>query len=238
MIIITCDDDKKFVYDFSNLLKTICSDKDIIVSTNSGAELLNLFEKRAYKIDIVFLDIEMNGLDGLLLTKIIKDLSPTTIIILVTNYENYALDGYKARAFNYLLKPINQKTLKDALDEASKLIVDDNYFSIDIKKEITFLNYKDIIYIESFNRKIIYYTRSSKYETSERFSDVVNKFEPNGFYKTHKSFIVNLNYVDKVDKQNKELVLITGFTIPVGGRNIKNLIIKLIEARKCYDNFS
>ncbi len=238
MIIITCDDDKKFVKDFSKQLKEICSNNDIVLSAKNGYELLELFEKQNYRIDLVFLDIEMQGLNGISLTKTIRDISPTTIVILVTNYEHYALDGYKARAFNYLLKPVKIELLKSALQEATKLIKTDDYFAIEIKKETIFLSFKDILYIESYSRKILYYTQNSIYETNEKFSDVVKAFESKDFYKVHKSYLVNLNYVDKVDKSNKEIDLLNGFKIPIGNRNIKDLIIKLIEVRKCYDNFS
>ncbi len=233
MRILICDDEEIIVNTVENMLKNICYKKDTILKATSGAELLDLFYKSTYLINLILLDIKMEGLNGIELTKLIKEHSPRTIVILITRYENFALDGYKARAFNFLLKPINEEKLKVAVEESKQLIVEDDYFIVRLKKETTFLSVKDIFYIESYNRKIIYYTQNNSYETNEKFRNVIEKFESKGFCKAHKSYLVNLNYVDKVDKKSREVIICNQFKVPIGSRNIKNFVDKLVEVRRC-----
>lgn len=175
----------------------------------SGEELLS--SDKIY--DIVFLDIEMNELNGIQTTKELNTRNRNTIIFIVTAYQKYLDEAMDLNVFRYIDKPIQAKRLYNGLDKAIDLINN---------KEITFktrndgivtIHKNDIIYVE-VKRKIVYVnTIEKQYIAREKMDFFKENLTASYFAIPHISYVINFNFVkkfqrDKVQLKNNQIVSI------------------------------
>lgn len=176
---------------------------------SSGEELLS-----SDKIfDIVFLDIEMNELNGIQTTKELNTRNKNTIIFIVTAYQKYLDDAMDLNVFRYIDKPIQAKRLYNGLDKAIDLI---NHNEITFKTRndgIVTIHKNDIIYVE-VKRKIVYVnTIEKQYIAREKMDFFKENLTASYFAIPHISYVINFNFVkkfqrDKVQLKNNQIVSI------------------------------
>ncbi|MHB9941752.1 DNA-binding response regulator [Clostridium sporogenes] len=150
--------------------------------------------------DIYFLDIKMDNLTGLEVAKKIRLINKEAIIIFITGLKDYVFDAFDVNAFHYILKPIDENKLKDVLYSA--LLQFDKKDEFIIAKTIsqaTKIFLKDIMYIESQHRKLRIHTKNNIIEYYHKISDIEKELYGCSFFRCHKSYIVNLKYVESYD---------------------------------------
>lgn len=150
--------------------------------------------------DIYFLDIKMDKLTGLEVAKKIRLINKEAIIIFITGIKDYVFDAFDVNAFHYILKPIDENKLKDVLYSA--LLQFDKKDEFIIAKTIsqaTKIFLKDIMYIESQHRKLRIHTKNNIIEYYHKISDIEKELYGCNFFRCHKSYIVNLKYVESYD---------------------------------------
>lgn len=113
MNVLIADDERMVRIGMEKEVRKVFPDAGIFVATNGG-EAIEIFSK--VDISLVFLDIEMPGMNGLEVAKRIKDVAPTVNIIMTTAYPNYAVKAYKMHIGGYLLKPVDAEDIKEELD--------------------------------------------------------------------------------------------------------------------------
>ena len=113
MKILVADDHRLIVEDIADELKELFPDASII-GTNQPNEIIPLEEKHHF--DVIFIDIDLDQLNGIDIAEKILEKKPRTNIIYVTSYEKYALDSYRTRASAFLMKPVNAERLKYAME--------------------------------------------------------------------------------------------------------------------------
>ncbi len=170
------------------------------VSTFQSAEAF-LFEYDEDKsFDILLLDVEMENISGIdLAKKIRKDNARVEIIFITSHFEFYG-EGYEVDALHYLIKPVSQEKLENVLDKAvSKLQTEPPSVVITCDGETIKIPETDILYVEAFKHYITIYTRSKEYTVKESISAFEGKLSE-GFYKTHRSYIVSLKFITKISR--------------------------------------
>ncbi|EWG11550.1 LytR/AlgR family response regulator transcription factor [Cytobacillus firmus] len=160
------------------------------------------------KPDIVLVDINMPGLSGLEAVKLCREAIPSLQVVFTTGYEEFAVEAFNISAADYIVKPIERTRLFVALDKAKKALQLERSLSarnrqqhkLSIKSNNTYLylTIEDLLYIEKEGRKTILHTKNDRYETSESLQDLEEKL-PDYFYKTHRSFLVNLTRINKIE---------------------------------------
>ena len=191
-----CDDEITVL----NKVKTIIDDYkkfSIEVSVySSGEELLDSY----FYYDIIILDIDMKGINGIDTAKKIRDKDKRVKIIYLTNYTDYTIFAFNVHAFAYLLKPIDKEELFKQLDEALayKFDVEGNELEFLTLEGIKRLNIKDILYFEYQNRIVKMITSLGTYSLKKKITDVNVEMEPYNFSMPHKSFVVNLYCVKAI----------------------------------------
>jgi DNA-binding LytR/AlgR family response regulator len=167
---------------------------------SSGEALLEIFEKEKY--DLIFLDVYMGELTGVQTAERIRDIDTQVVIVFTTTSEDFTREGYRLNAYKYLLKPVVEEDVLDALElatlkrdraqGATLAIVTDNV------PVIILLN--DIIFVESSNRRSLIYTTGETYATTLTI-DALEKLLPSPrFLRSHRSYIVNLDHVDDIEE--------------------------------------
>lgn len=163
----------------------------------------NDFLRENKRYDIILVDVEMPGKDGFDTIRDYKMFYSDTICIILTVHTEISRQGYLVGAFRYIDKIKMEKELKEALISADILIETNNVVEINVvnmgKKEV---RVKDIIYIETEKRKILVHTTEGVFVCNDGIETLEKQLTEYGFYRSHRSYLVNLDKVEKFDHRN------------------------------------
>lgn len=202
MNIAICDDDKNicdqvktYLSDFFKEYKELNLDLKIF---NSGEEVCDYYLVNSNApLDMIFIDIEMNEIDGIEAVKKLQNAKYKRLIVFfITSYTKYAPETFRVGAFQLIAKPISRQEFLSDIKRAVETY-------LDLHKELviywqgnrTVLEYKDIVFVEAKNRHLFIHTSSETYECVGKLSDYEKNMLMSGFVKTHQSFIANMNYI-------------------------------------------
>ena len=183
------------------------------------------------EFDVAFLDIDMPQMNGIVLARKIRNLHPNTIIIFITNFIQYAPEGYEVGVFRYLMKnQISEKLcfyFELAVKEKLKRM---RIVTIQINGEHIDIPISHILYIESNARIMTMHLiedSRSMYQFYGNMSALEHKFEVSGFLRVHKSYLVNMKHIEIF--QCKHLELRGGIRIPCSERKYSELKQKFLK---------
>ena len=218
----------------SELIKTYvavwASKKNIIAAAEAfySAESFDFTWSMNKKYDIVLLDIQMSGQNGIELAKKIRKEDNMISIIFITAVTDYIQEGYDVSAINYLIKPVDERKLYECLDRAlQKIPEEEKAILIDAEGEIIRVRQKDIIYVEAFSHTIDINTAEKKLTVRKSISSIEKELDEKMFVRCHRSYIVGLKYVKRIE--SSEIELDNGKLIPVSRRQYSNTNMAFIN---------
>ena len=201
--ILLCDDVKKFLQKLEDTIiqQPLSEETTVVITKSSRSTALN--DRQLSRFQMMFLDIDMEERSGMDIARRARELQLDTIIIFVTNYPQFSLEGYEVRAFRYLLKQELQQKLPvyyhDALSELLKV---NKSLRFSVKAEAYSVPYSDIIYLES-NQRIIYLYTAKPLRAEDHFygkmEDLTKELESEGFLRVQKSYLVNMAHIRKLN---------------------------------------
>lgn len=173
--------------------------------------------------DVVFMDAEMPVMNGIEAAKRILEISPKTIFIFATAHEEYMPEAFELYAFDYLLKPFKIERIKQTLSRIKdigqvwetarmneifrhekgldKLLIRN-------KDGISFVDLKDIILIQREERNTVIYAKNDKYTTSDGLSEIEERLDKTIFFRSHKSYIINISMISKIETYGRWTYLV------------------------------
>lgn len=169
-------------------------DYDRIDIFQEGASLL----KSEKHYDMLFLDIEVGEENGIEIARILRMKNPHVIIIVVTSYIKYSIEGYKIQAARYLLKPIAPSLLYSELDEVLKEVLDQPAILLQENRQQRMLHVQDIYYFESYGRKVQFHTRAEAFLSKESVSYWAEKLSKD-FIECYKGIYVHVRYIASIE---------------------------------------
>lgn len=186
---------------------------EVVGEAADGESAVSLAEK--LDPDVIFMDVEMPGLNGVECAKRIQDINPKVIIIFATGHEEYMPEAFELYAFDYITKPFNIERINQTLNRIASLlpVQKENVCSsplfqnksglgkivIKNKEGISLVDEEDIIFIQRENRSTVIYTSDGqRYVTSEGLSELEERLDKNLFLRSHKSYIINISMVYKI----------------------------------------
>ena len=225
MRVLICDDEPFYAEKIQKLLQDYCTNygigADFLTVTNTNY----LKDQQLAQVDIAFLDIDMVPVNGLIVAQKIREVRGDTIIIFVTNFIAYAPEGYLVQAFRYLMKMELEEKLCDYFNEAVKKFTQTHQvLTIQIEGEQIDLPVKQIIYIEAQQRMMKIYLQSngrSQYQCYATMAAMENQLAPFGFLRIHKSYLVNMSQIKKLQQRGVELS--NGETISISVRKYSEI---------------
>ena len=172
-----------------------------VTTFQSGSEFLNYY-KTGY--DIVFLDIEMPGMDGMETARRLRKIDQHIGIIFITNMAQYAIKGYEVKAVDFVVKPLVYYNFVDKLQRAIEFLEINHQKDVMIVNgdKITRIPITKIYYIEKEKNYIVYHSEFGEFRVRANMSDVINEFIGYGFSKCNRGSMVNLRYVRKTDQSS------------------------------------
>ena len=205
MRIAVCDDEKEIRDMFVKKIGTLYPKAELLLY-QSGEELL-LSDK---KPDILLLDIQMPGKNGMEAAEELRRKNKKAIIIFVTALDDFVFQAFDVGAFHYLVKPFDDRKFAEVLQKAVEQFEDRNrQEGADKKGKMPSLmvttggkhvavNLEDIVYAEVFDRKVILHTMDADIEYYGKMKELEEK-AGDEFYRTHRSFLVNFDFIRKYD---------------------------------------
>lgn len=172
---------------------------DIFTVTAVAANAAQALEAYAqFPADLVFLDIEMPGMTGL---ELLRRLPGQPLVILVTAYQQYALDGYEHGVVDYLLKPVSLPRLRAACEKALewyRLRHPTGHLLIKCNGTFERIDHGDILYLEAANNYVWIHTRTRKYMVYHSMKSLEDRLPNDLFVRTHKSFLVSKSFLTRI----------------------------------------
>jgi two-component system, LytTR family, response regulator len=193
----------------------------LVAKCDNAIEAMKVLEQ--HKVDLIFLDIQMPGLTGL---QFIQSLTERPMIILITAYEKYALDGFNLDVVDYLVKPVSFERFVKACNKANELYQlkkkqqepvaeqAQDYFFVNVDYSLIKLAFADIVYIEGLKDYVKIHLKSSTKAIITRISmkALEEQLPSRLFIRIHKSYIVSINHITAIRKSS---VFIDTFELPV-----------------------
>lgn len=215
MRILICDDEKTYLNTLQIHVEEYMQNHHILYSMTTLLDATQLPEDEVF--DLAFLDIQMPNVDGITLAKRLRQQNPKLALFFVTNYDEYQDDAMDLQAFRFFEKPFDINRLYAGLDKAMEYIDGayvDIYLSENAAQQRVIAD--DIIYVTREGRKVSIVTTAREFCVAEKFDDLCQKLPQLFFYPVHKSFFVNLHYVERYTYT--ELLLTNGSRIPIAPR--------------------
>jgi len=203
--VLIADDNEKMSKILLEVVKGHGDFKTVAVGAD-GKSALSLFKK--HRPQVVFMDIEMPEMTGVECARLILDEAPDTYIVFSTAHDEYMGEAFEMYAFDYILKPFSLDRVKGTLDRISELLkrekapeetgVKLDKLLIKNRDGMSFVDIDEIMLVfrEGSRTKIV--TRRNSYFTGMNLNELESRLEGEAFMRTHKSYIVNLKYIDQI----------------------------------------
>jgi len=228
MTCIIVDDDKMARTALRNLiakvdfleLKEECSD---------AMEAFNYLKKE--QVDLVFLDVEMPGMNGL---ELIKNLEKRPLVVLITANQNYAVDAFELNVTDFIVKPVTMSRFMSVVSRAKEILENKNqtigldekgnYIFVRSNSVLTKIQLKDIIYIQALGDYVNIHTNDKRYTVHSTLRRMEEKLTPSKFYRLHRSYLVSMDHIDTVEDNT---AYVGKNHLPIGEQFKKELLRKL-----------
>ncbi|AVK47837.1 MULTISPECIES: LytR/AlgR family response regulator transcription factor [Clostridium] len=216
---------KYFITNYSNI--------EIIDEFEDGIDVLKFIQNN--EVDVIFMDINIPSLDGVLLAKSISKFSKKPYIVFITAYKEHAAEAFEIEAFDYILKPYSESRIVSMLKKLEDLnkYKENNLNKVNIQNKINLwknekiivVNIDDIYYCVAEERITHVFTKKDEYSVSLGIAEFYDSLPKDIFFRCHRSYIVNINKIREIipwfnNTYNLKLQDID-YQIPVSRSNIK-----------------
>lgn len=185
-----------------------------VTFVESAEEYLFKYD-RQNEFDILFLDVCMKGMNGMELAREIRKYDRKVQIVFLTGKTEYVFEGYEIGAVRYLVKPVEEKELGKALDACMEKFAGsrDDYLTIKYHGENLKIARSEIVYAKVNGHYLQMRTTDGVYEWKASLKEMMDKLDPERFVTANRSAVVNLEFIEKIARE--ECILENGETIPV-----------------------
>lgn len=210
----------------------------LVARCNNAYEAMEVMQREP--VDLIFLDIQMAGLTG---TQFLQGMSSRPMVIFITAYKKYALDGFELDVLDYLVKPVPFERFLKAVNKAAEYHsfkkapvagpAATDYFFVNVEYNLVKIAINDISYIEGLKDyiKIYLHTGNKPVVTRLMMRAIAEKLPPSRFIRVHKSYIIAL---DKITAIRKNRIYINDYIIPISD-SYRDGLFSIIDPRNLKD---
>ncbi|MEG0824004.1 MAG: LytTR family DNA-binding domain-containing protein, partial [Erysipelotrichaceae bacterium] len=191
---------EKFVDNYFNLKKI---SHTINVYNNAEDGIFDYENDKTY--DIALLDIILPHKTGIDLAKVIRKYDQFCNIIFITSSREFAIESYQVKAFNYLLKPFDEKSLSVLLEDLMESIKnhDDKFVTLTSRYGCYKIKLRDVIYVESFKRQITFHIdKQEDIIVNDKLDNIEEILNDGRFLRCHKSYLINMDQVSMLESRS------------------------------------
>mgnify|MGYP001623103889 FL=1 len=191
-----CDDSAAALKSEREMIESVLQEKGLTYNIDQYGSASDLLTMSA-KYDVVFLDIEMDGQDGITAAKRLRKLNDKCLIIFVTNHDSYLDEAFNQYAFRFWTKPLDRCKLEYGIESALKRMDEKNhYVTLKVNSTPVRTSVNSVIYFYILNKKVHVITVKGEMCVNDSFKRVMEMFEGyKNFCETHSGYCVNFNYI-------------------------------------------
>jgi len=189
------------------------------------------------KIDAVFLDVRMPGLDGLELARVLRRFEDPPAVVFVSAFDDAAVSAFELAALDYLVKPVSRRRLDEAIDRVARQAErpaspEEETVAVDALRGggTRLLARSSILYLQAHGDYVRVASDDGRYLLRARLTDLEERWAANGFVRVHRGFVVNLRRAVEVRPRlngTAVLVMADGAEVPIARRQVGELRRKL-----------
>ncbi|MFV0464325.1 MAG: LytR/AlgR family response regulator transcription factor [Nostocoides sp.] len=209
-----------------------------IHTASSGTDALRVLEEE--HVDVIFSDVNMPGLDGMALARVVARFAERPQIVFVTAYDEHAVDAFSLEATDYVMKPVRQERLAEAVrrvvaghiqpGRAGHQDVADETIPVELGGVTRFVNRSEIQYAKAQGDYARLFTASSNHLVRIPLSTLETRWADAGFVRIHRSTLVATGYIDEVRTDRGRIsVMVGGVELQVSRRHTRLLRDRLIR---------
>lgn len=199
----------------------------------TGERLLQALQDAEGCFDLLFLDIGLRSMNGISVAEVIREKmgNEEMLIVYISSRQEYAMQLFKTRPMDFLVKPVSREELIAAFLKAKKLLDRGNeMFEYKVKNIYYKMPYSRIFYFQSAERKIILYYDNGRTEFYDKLDNIAKCMNQPGFWRIHKSYLVNSRYV--VACGYEALTMMNGDELPISQSKRREMRKMLLDVRK------
>lgn len=218
-----CDDDIQFCKTLRQMIQYEMQARDMVSETEvflTGEEMCRAFAARHF--DLIFLDIELAGINGVSVGHILRQTAQDMQLVYVSAKEEYAMQLFQNRPFDFLVKPITAQRLHALFDEYFRVFPpEEQYYSFTADRRRQQIAVNSILYFESLRKQIRIVTASQEILVYAKISDILAEPFSSRFLRIHQSFLVNIQHITEF--RYGEITLSGGIVLPIS-RSYQNTV--------------
>ncbi|MCA2017239.1 LytTR family DNA-binding domain-containing protein [Vibrio tritonius] len=182
---------------------------EVVAAFDDGLEAFKYLQQN--KVDVVFLDINIPSIDGMLLARNIHQFSQKPHIVFTTAYKEFAVDAFELEAFDYLLKPLNEERVQRLLSKLESVAlanepvmveeaIESRPDTINLMKDnrICVTPVEEVRYAEAQEKITLVFTADGEFSVPYSISELMEKLPENQFFRCHRSYCVNLKCIAEI----------------------------------------
>jgi len=209
-----CDDDPRLRRLMREEVNLFYRSLDVLPVTFSYAEqLIDALETDPEDFFCIFMDIELEGMDGMTASRLIQEKNLDIPIILLSSHSEFAMEGYEISAFRFLTKPLNRHKMAEALKALDTMQIRNRKMVISHDGQDVYIPYKDICFIKIENVYLRIQLERQYYLIRDTLKKCMNRLPTLLFCQVHRSYVVNLQQVKSFD--GAYIIMCNGNRIPV-----------------------
>ena len=223
MRIAICDDEAPARAYLASLIRAQNCPCEIVEHACAGDCLAETRE-----IDLLFLDVEMKGLNGMETAEKIRTFDEQILIVFVTGYSDYVFDGYLVGALDYLMKPVTEEKLRQLFRRIRARYAQEESSTFTLKNMDGTWRFRlcDILFFYSDRRKVMLVTAKGEYSFYARLDEIEHQLSPY-FVRIHQRYLINPSHVDYL---GSESVTINGRELPCSRRYRETALTKIARS--------
>ena len=192
------EDDKTYAAQLKEYLVRYGTEKNQKISVALFPDGEDIVTDYSAEFDIILMDVEMMFMDGMTTAERIREKDNEVVIIFITNMPQYAIQGYKVDALDYVLKPISYFALSQRIDRALTRVKkkEATYITVAQKGGKKKLNVDKICYVEVRDHDLIYHSTKGDIVTKSSMKEAEDTLGGTKFYRCNRCYLVNLEYVE------------------------------------------
>ncbi|WP_152655665.1 LytTR family DNA-binding domain-containing protein [Oceanobacillus sp. CFH 90083] len=194
-------------YNREELKHLLCSFSKVqsIKEAESGEEAI--MKTIQHHPDVIFLDVEMPKVSGMEVAKAIQELKKPPLVVFATAYPQFAVEAFRYDAVDYLLKPYDEEQLEETMQRLEKklgIAEQENQgktlgkLAVEVEGDIHYLELQDILYMSRIEKRTKLVTKQGEFDTKMPLKELENRLLTYGFFRIHKSFLVNLEHIQRL----------------------------------------
>ncbi len=223
------EDDKKYQETLERFLKQYEKERNRTLDVDMYESADAFFAENKSGYDVILMDIEMPGTNGMEAAEVIRRKDETVVIMFITNLAHYAIRGYEVGALDFILKPIEYYNFATKLDRA--LVTSDNRNSkvlvLQTKNGIARVNSTDILYVEIQNRVLYYHTQTDVYQVRGSLKAAEEELPASMFEKCSNWCLIGLSHVSEI---KNDTCVVGEKEIPISRRSKKSFMEALMKS--------